>query len=228
MAKRVSDLQFSKSRHRYTHPYTGERYPGVTSIANCYDDGDKLGAGAGAGAALQKQGIDYRQDWNAKKVLGTRVHSYAHLWVQGKTAEVLDEDEGHMDAFAKFCREKEPQWIQTERAVVSDLGYGGALDAIGEFDGLWVLCDFKTGRHWAVPLTLQLAAYRYAEGMILYDEEGQSKALEPMPHIDACAGLYLAADGTYNLAYVDANEEAFENFKRLMEVKKWATAVGKA
>ena len=106
---------------------------------------------------------------------------------------------------------------------MSSLGYGGRFDAIGYFDGLYWLVDFKTGKPYKTELTLQLAGYRYADGLIKYDADGNASELEPMPHIDRCAGLYLDAEGHATLVPCDVDESAFESFKALLPVKKWAT-----
>ena len=227
-AKRVSDQQFASSKHRYTSPITGERLISVTSVVSALDTGDKLGAGAGAAVKITKAGGDYRADWAAKRELGTRVHAYAQRWSEGKSADVLPEDEGHMDAFASFCRDKKPEWLEVERHVISSLGYGGQFDSIAWWDDCFNLSDTKTGKPYKTELTLQLAGYRNAEGMIVYDDKGMAVAVEPMPHIDRCVGLYLSGDGTYDIVECDVDEAAFDAFKNLLSVKRWASTVGKA
>jgi hypothetical protein len=226
---RVSDLQLAESKHQYTDPRTGQRVVSVTSIVGAFDSGDKLGAGAGAAVKLTKEGYDYRQVWREKAETGSRVHNYAQLWVEGRQADVPDEEGAYMDAFAGFCNDYHPQWIEVERAVVHSMGYGGRFDMIGEIES-WTspsssesaLIDIKTGKTYADQLTLQLAGYRFADGMIEYDTEGMAVGLEPMPHIDVCAGLYLHNDGTYDLKYVQADDEAFACFASLLRIKGWA------
>jgi acylphosphatase len=130
VAQKVSDKQFAKSRHRYTDPRTGERVIGVTSIAGAFDDGNKIGAGAGAAVKLERAGIDYRREWQNKKELGSRVHGYAQLWVEGRAADIEEGDAEHMKSFRQFINDKKPEWIEVERAVISSLGYGGRFDAV--------------------------------------------------------------------------------------------------
>lgn len=228
MASRVSDRQFAESRHRYTDPRTGERVVSVTSVVGCYDDGDKLGAGAYAAVKLTKEGFNYRDEWDKKRDLGTRVHTYARRWTEGRMAEVAETDMGHMDAFANWINEKHPDWLEVERAVVSSHGYGGRFDAVAYFDDRYWLIDFKTGRHYTPELTFQLAGYRFADGMIVYDADGWAKSLEDMPHIDACVGLYLQEDGTYVQVEVPAVQEDFDAFLGLLTAKNRAKALGEA
>ena len=230
MAKKVSDLQYAESKHQYTNPANGERYPSVTAIVGSFDSGDKLGAGAAAAVNLWKKGQNHREVWKAKADLGTRIHGYAELWMDGRPAEVPEGEGPYMDAFAQFCDDYHPRWIEVERAVISAFGYGGRFDMIGELD-LWdgpkyVLCDIKSGKKYSAEVTLQLAGYRYADGMILYDDKGMAVGLEPMPHIDECAGLYLHDDGTYDLAIVQADLVAHSHLVDLLMLKLWAKEQG--
>lgn len=221
MSARVSDRQFAESRHQYTDPRTGERLVSVTKIVGHWDDGDKLGAGAGAAVKLTREGKDYRKIWNAKRDLGTRVHAHAAEWAMGKESQVLDSDLPYVDALALFCKEVSPEWLEIERAVVSSLGYGGKFDAVVYFDELYWLLDFKTGKPYKTELTIQLAGYRYADGMIRYDLAGGALDLEPLPHIDRCAGLYLDGEGGFTLVECPVDEAAFAAFKSLLSVHHW-------
>lgn len=223
----VSDQRFAESKHRYTDPRSRERLISVTTVVGCFDSGDKLGAGAGAAVKLTKAGLDYRKEWNGKRDLGTRVHKYAELWINNKTADVLESDMPYMDAFADWCREKKPEWIVVERAVVSSLGYGGKFDVVVFFDDAYWLLDFKSGKPYKMELTLQLAGYRFADGMIRYDADGKSVGLDPLPHIDRCAGLYLGGDGKATLVECQVDEAAFQSFKNLLAVKQWSKTVEK-
>jgi hypothetical protein len=226
VGKRVSDRQFADSKHRYTDPRTGERLISVTSITGCFDpDGQKASRMAGAAVKIEREGGNYREIWGAKTNTGSRVHDYAHRWMEGEWADVTDEDQPYVDAFTKFCNEYEPEWIEAERAVVSSLGYGGRFDGIGYFDDAFVLADYKTGRKYPTQLTLQLTGYKNADGMIVYDEDGWAVDLDPMPHIDRCAGLYLHGDGTYELTYCDVNDASWAAFQALLRAKQWATGV---
>ena len=228
----VSDLQRAQNSHKYRDPRSGALLTSVTSIVGNWDDGDKLGAGAGAAVKLTKLGINYRDEWNAKRDLGNRLHAYAALWAEGKSAEVLDADQGHLDGFTAFCNAKHPEWLWSERAVVSSLGFGGRLDLIGYWEGQYHLVDLKSGRIWRRELSLQLAGYGSADGFVVYDDEGMAAEVEPMPHIDAWHGLYLSGDGRAELVDVpavkegqslrEAQAEAVAAFNHLLSVRKWA------
>ena len=189
---------------------------------------------AGAAVKITKAGGDYRRDWAEKRDLGTRVHGYISKWALGKVADVLEEDEGHLRAFTAFCNAKKPEWLETERDVISSLGYGGRFDLIGYFDGEYWGLDGKTGKIYETDLELQLAGYMGAEAMIVYDENGMSVATEPLPHVDRWGGLYLTGDGKAQLVEVakppedgsrtrgEVQEAAKQAFRNLLAVRLWA------
>ena len=224
----VSDLQYASSRHAYRDPRSGERVVGVTTVLNSYSDGDKAGAMAGAAVKITRAGGDYRREWKAKRDLGTRIHTHVGDWALGKTADVLPSDEPYVEAFATFCKATTPTWLESERAVVHAAGYGGRFDLIGEVAGKWTLIDVKSGREYLPELTLQLAAYRFAEGMIRYDESGMAVGLDPMPYVERCAGLYLDSSGTARMVEVKADESAFDAFKHLLALRQWVQALKEA
>ena len=234
----VSDLDRSKNSHRYRDPRTGELLIGVTTVVGSFSEGDKAGAMAGAAVKLTKMGLSYHDEWNAKRNLGTRVHAYIGQWAKGKTADVLAEDEGHLDAFTAFCRAKKPEWLETERAVVSSLGYGGRFDLIGYFEGEYWALDGKTGKIYETELELQLAGYMGTDGMVVYDAAGTAIGIEPLPHVDRWAGLYLTGDGKAQLVEVakptetrsraEVQAAAKQAFWNLLAVRLWADSRKKA
>ena len=223
-APKASDKDLAENAHKYRDPRTGDLLISVTRVVGSYDDGDKLGAGAGAAVKLTKEGKNYREVWNAKRDLGSRVHKHAADWAQGKTVDVLDTDGPYLDAILAFCQSVRPEWIAVERAVVSSLGYGGRFDAVAEIGGVSTLLDFKTGRAWLLELSMQLSAYRFADGMVVYNAEGKAVMVEPMPHVERCAGLYLDETGTAKMVEVDADEAAFGAFCHQLSVVQWANA----
>ena len=52
---------------------------------------------------------------------------------------------GYVQAYTKFLREHEVQWLYTEKALADvDLGYAGTLDRMGFVDGAYGIVDLKT------------------------------------------------------------------------------------
>lgn len=252
---KLSDQAFADSRHIYTDPRNGQRVTSVTAVTGAFDSGDKLGAGAGAAAKLIRAGKDYRAVWDDKRDIGTRVHGYAELWLNGKTAEVPDEDQAHMDAFAAWCDLVEPEWLITERAGIGSvlcpkgpcavckdtgrLGYGGRFDSVGLWDESFWMGDFKTGKSYRPELTLQLAGYANFDGLLVYDDAGMAVSLEPLPHIDRWCGIYITADGVKVVEAPDPlkaqpdwtleqmRAEAFQAFSSLLFVKSWGNQMNR-
>ena len=252
---KVSDQQFAESKHQYTDPRTGERVVSVTTVVGAFDSGDKLGRGARAAVNIERAGGDYRAEWDDKRDTGSRVHSYADLWLNGKTAEIPDEDGPWMDAFADWCDVKRPEWLVTERAGVGSvecpagpcgvcdftgrLGFGGRFDAIGYWDDLFTLGDFKTGKSWRPELTIQLAGYANFDGLIVYDGDGKAVDIEPLPHIDRWCGIYIRPEGVDVIECPDPSKvdgdwtadqmkaEAFQVFTNLLYVKKWSNQINR-
>ena len=157
--------------------------------------------------------------------MGSRIHTHIGKWAEGKQVETTSAEDPYLDGFLAFCRSTRPVWLATERAVVSSLGYGGRFDLMGEVRDIPTLLDAKTGKHYALELSMQLAAYRFADGMVVYDPDGQAVGVEPMPYIERCAGLYLDGRGTAQMIEVDADEKAFASFCHLLEVRKWADSL---
>lgn len=224
MTTKATDLDLA-ARHRYRLP-SGEVAVNVTTISGLLDDG-KSGAMAGAAVKLTKAGADYRAEWRAKADAGTRVHAVCEAWLTTGEAEVREEDAGYVDALEKFWTDHEPKKIECESVALSERGYGGRFDLVAALrDGRTLLIDLKTGKPYPVEHSLQLAAYRFCDGIGVY-EDGMLTGLRPMPAVDACACLYVHDDGTYDLVGHPADEEAFERFCALLETYRWAKRVKK-
>lgn len=206
-------------RHRYRLP-DGTLAVNVTAVAGLLDDG-KSAAMAGAAAKLTRQGLTYRAEWNAKRDAGTRAHAVCEAWLKGEAAFVADEDAGFVDALEKFWIEKQPEMIECEAIVLSQHGYGGRFDMITKLgDGRTLLIDLKSGKRHPVEHTLQLAAYRYADGIAVYDDDGSLAHLRAMPTVEGCACVYVSADGTYELVEYPAGDVWFGHFLSLLSVRQ--------
>jgi hypothetical protein len=242
-AQERTDLQWALDKHHYKDPRTGEwMVTSATRVAKAYADGDLIGAAAGAAVKLVKMGIDYRREWNDRMWRGKRLHDYVSNWAMGKTADVDERDDAHLDAFLAFCDATHPHWLATERIAVSARGCGGRLDLIGEFEypegtrDFW-LVDLKSGRPHLHELILQLAGYASMDGLVVFDEKGTATDLEPMPYFTRWGGLYLDGRGKATLVEVpklggdetraDAQAKAIASFNHLLEVRRWADALPK-
>ncbi len=167
--------------------------------------------------------------WKKKADLGTRVHDMAQSWAQGFNVECPPECGPYLDALERFYADYRPEWIEVERSVFRedpDTSFGGTFDAIATLStGLgepehWLL-DIKTGRDVWPETDLQLAAYRYADAMGVYDDAGEMIDVDPLPPIDRCGVLHLRDDGSYGLVPLEAGPEQFDVFLSLRRVWAW-------
>jgi len=85
-----------------------------------------------------------------------------------------------------------------------------------------VLIDYKTTASGVYPeVTIQLAAYRYAEIMLPGLEANPEDEL-PMPEVDFAAVLWLRDDATYELRPVLADERAWKLFLYGAQIARFA------
>jgi hypothetical protein len=167
----------SKPKYRgkggvYTHPGTGVRYWGVTSLTKAVDpDPGGLIEWSATGAA--QAAIDTRAEWDpldnpadslqlirglarqrrgiAAKV-GTAVHEAIEARVRADLAGVDRPSvpanlRPFIGSFDDFCDEYRPAWELLEATVFNDAtGYAGTLDGLCEVPNVGtVLLDYKTG-----------------------------------------------------------------------------------
>lgn len=146
----------------------------------------------------------------ARGTLGKLVHKLIEDLIAGQTVEVSDELRGYVDAWEQFDADWQPEALLVEQPVYHRTArYAGTPDLFARLnDGkLWLL-DWKTGLKGLWPeIALQLAAARYAQFWV--DAAG---AEQPVPKADACAGIELRSDGTYDLKPIEATYEAFDIF----------------
>jgi len=167
------------------------------------------------------------------------LHDYIRSWALGLPADVAEGHGGLADAFFDFCEKEKPEWFETERALVGQ-GWGGRGDLWGYVREAYWYLDAKSGKPYLTELETQCAGYCGADGLIVYDEEGNAKDIEPMPYVNRWGGLYLHRDGTWDLKEVgipgpddprtpdEVKAEAVERFKDLLRYKVWATEREKA
>lgn len=224
----------------FTSPGNKTAHPSVTKVLDCLSK-EALAPGAVKecahylfnhpdaanvrdGQALTGRLIrHYKGVWEAKRDRGSFMHAVNEAWVAGNTVEVPEDCAGYADALEAFWTDWKPEWVHVERTVVYDhpeVGYGGTFDFIANLAGRDKLGDIKTGKNIYSEVLWQLAAYRYAQAMAVYDEIGQFTCTEPMPEVDGCVVLHLHDDGTYTLLDVNVTRQHFDEFLALR--RAWA------
>jgi len=92
--------------------------------------------------------------------IGTRVHAAIDAFIMGQEP-ILDDDtrQGYYN-FQHWLLESKIKLIKGDTFVASiKMGYGGALDAIGEKNGRLTLLDFKTSNYIQDAYSLQTGGY---------------------------------------------------------------------
>lgn len=215
----MSDLEQAVVKHKY-RLLSGEVAVNVTAISGLMDDG-KSGAFAGAAIKLERQGLNYREEWKAKGERGSRVHAHCEAFLKGEAIDVQEDEHGFVDAVEAFMTDNQPEVLELEAITLSAQGYGGRFDMIVRMgDENWLL-DLKTGRPYAIEHTLQLSAYRHSDGIAVYSADGELESLRPLPAIDRAGCLYVNDDGTYRIIEYPADEVAFAHFCNLLKVYQW-------
>ena len=167
------------------------------------------------------------QSRNSAATRGTNVHNIADLIHRGKFTDVSEEAAPYIDQYLQFLDDFNAKVVQSEFVVAHrGLRYAGTADSIIDVDhpdlrgrGLF---DIKTGKGVYGDFALQSAAYRFAEVMLIGDEE------LPMVSTDFGAIIHLSED-EYRIVPLKADESAFEAFQHALslyvnEIKKdWRT-----
>jgi hypothetical protein len=163
------------------------------------------------------------RDRDAAARRGTEVHAIAEQIASGKTVDVPEELQGHVDQYMQFLDDHNPTYAALERSVFSRTHrYAGTFDAVAHIDSMGdgnTLLDLKTSRSGPFgEVALQLAAYRWAEFWL------DDKAAEhPMAELDIrqCAVLWVTND-SYELRPVESDETVHRTFLYVATVARAA------
>jgi hypothetical protein len=232
MATRASDRQLA-TRHRY-RLHDGRLAVSVTKVTSFADAG-KARAFAFTARNLQRQGIDFDALWRDRANDGSRRHGLMETWLEGVPIIDADRhDEPFLDALAAFIIECGVEMVAQECILLSDThGYGGRCDLIcwlthpdtGE-RLLWLI-DLKTGKPQLVEHALQLCAYRHADGIAVYEDDGTlAPGFAPLPDIQRTGALYVNIDGA-TLVETPCDQDVFDTFLALLEATRTHEALVK-
>jgi len=95
--------------------------------------------------------------------LGTRVHNAIDAFIKGEEPLLDTDTKQGYNNFQSWLKESGIKLIQGDTYIASlKMGYGGAMDALGEKDGKLVLLDWKTSNYLNDNYALQAAAYTMA------------------------------------------------------------------
>lgn len=156
------------------------------------------------------------------------------IW-QGRERFVVSEVAGYVDGLERFWHDFGPATIATEEVVrdtTCDVPYIGQRDWTADLrvsgeTSRWLL-DLKTtanqnedkGFYWD-SWRLQLAAYRLAPEIVLYDDEGTETGTAPNYPVDRCGVLHLRGGGHYAFFEVQAGPAELATFADVCRVHMW-------
>lgn len=163
-AKMTTELSTNMTAHTPYHLADGAIVPSVTTVLGILD---KPGLPHWAWECGMR-GEDYREVRDAAADIGTLSHHLIACHLKGEapdTSAYYSEAEVEK---AKRCLAKYLRWesehpispVMIETPLVSEeFKFGGTLDLFAEFDGEFILIDFKTGNGIYDSMFYQLAAY---------------------------------------------------------------------
>jgi hypothetical protein len=224
------------SGHRYTDD--GEPVPGVTTILGGGFPKPALVAWAAReSAAYVVDHWDALQDmtpseraravetarFDSNKEATTRgrdIHAAGEALAKGEAVDVPERLYGPAKSYAEWLNAWGVEVTYTECPVINRRhNYAGTFDLLCRIDGETWLVDLKTGKGVFAETALQLAAYRYAEALLLPD----GTEVE-MPVVDRVGVAHVLAD-TVRLLPVDAGPETFRLFLYVRQVALFMRAV---
>jgi len=228
----MSDLLLTEN-HEYVTEVGGKPKISCSRIAQLIDDGKTDGLMRWA-KWLADQGENYLEVRAYKADRGTRVHDHMPAFARGEAVQAFADELGYLQAAKSWRVESGAVSIESEQIVVSKLGYGGRFDDISIIqDEIWGI-DYKTGKLKDRENELQHAGYWNADGIAIYDDEGNFIGTRPLPAVKRWATLGLNEDGTYdfrecpvrrrgqkNTPIEELQAVAWRKFQLLLEIFDW-------
>ncbi|MFE7624258.1 PD-(D/E)XK nuclease family protein [Streptomyces sp. NPDC057509] len=172
------------------------------------------------GAIDYLKGVHRRVSGDAADI-GSAAHTLFERLIRG---EVVHDRHVHVDVkphvrwFREWLEEMQPELVYAEETVWSDAhAYAGSFDLIAKVGGELVMIDFKTSKAVYDSVALQLAAYRYADRILLSDT-GESV---DVPAMAGGAVLHVRPEG-WQFVPLTCDEDVFQKFLALREVFDWS------
>lgn len=152
------------------------------------------------------------------------------IW-QGRERFVAQEAQGYVDGLERFWNDFQPTTVATEEVVrdpSKTTPYIGQRDWTADLGPERWLLDMKCtanqdeskGYYWD-SWRLQLAAYRFAPEIVLYDDEGNESETLPNYSVDRCGVVHLRGNGHYAFFDVQAGPAELATFTALCGLHRW-------
>jgi CRISPR/Cas system-associated exonuclease Cas4 (RecB family) len=97
---------------------------------------------------------------------GTAIHNACEELLRGVEIDLtqfpLESDKKCLVAFKNWCAEYQPEVVEIEKILASELGYAGTLDILCKIKGVLTIVDIKTSSAVYDEHLLQISAYQNA------------------------------------------------------------------
>lgn len=241
---KVATFKTGQGRY-YTHPETGEKVPGVTSVVGKLPKpflrywAAKMVATAAVEAVADgstwladmarsdpEAAIDFLKrapDRSTREAanIGSAAHAIFDALVFGRpVGELTPEVEPFRRQFEDLLATVQPEPHYAEETVWNSThGYAGTFDLYATIEGEKCWVDNKTTRSGVYPeVALQLSAYKHAEELVRADGE-----VLPLPSGDRGLVFHIRPE-KWAIYEVPIGEEVFEQFLALRQTFRWEAA----
>lgn len=157
------------------------------------------------------------------------------IWADRTVDHIIAEVDPFLEGLARFWTDFGPVTISAEDVVRHNdrrNSYIGTRDWRARINGERWLLDLKSTAKddtderpdkgvYADTWRLQLAAYRFAEEVVLYDDKGNETGTKPNEKVDRCGIVHLLPDGRYVLYEMRAGIEEHNRFLQVRSVYEW-------
>lgn len=222
----------------YQHPITGTVVPSVTTVLGVLD---KPALPRWAAKAVAEFAVENKDSWiglpgdaavdmlkgspwrtrDKAAAAGTDAHTYAEQLLLGQISVDAPFDPPGLGSAAANVRailkKLSPVPICVEGTVWSHkYGYAGSFDGIHMINGKVTLVDLKTSSGVYPDYSIQLAAYKYADVILLPDGTEI-----PMIEIQNCQIWHAPKEGKASVVDVDVTDDEFSVFRAALNVFTW-------
>lgn len=152
------------------------------------------------------------------------------LW-QGREGEAVADANRYVNGLERFWLDWQPATVATEEVVRDPdpaTGYIGQRDWVADLFGVRWLLDLKTTAQqdeekglYPDSWRLQLAAYRGAPEIVLYDTDGNETGTHPNYPVDRCGVVLMRGDDKYTFYEVEADVAELARFRELRSMWQW-------
>lgn len=224
----------------YVHPITNITVPSVTTVIGVLDKPalPRWAAKSVAEFAVSNKGawtelpddaaIDMLKGspWRTRDkaaAAGTDAHEYCESLLRGEIDINSPFDPPGLGEAAKNLREilkhVQPTPLSIEGSVWSHkYGYAGSFDGIHIIDGKVTLVDLKTSSGVYPDYSIQLAAYKYADVILMPNGDEI-----PMLPIERCQIWHAPKEGKWSIVDMDVTVAEFDVFLSALQVFNWKT-----